>query len=76
MQSFELIHVLVTFIYNIQFLISWYFHLVFNARFYLIKRVLILILKCNWEVLLSFRPRWKYSIYWNTRDRFRCICCV
>jgi len=37
---------------------------------------LILILKFNWEVLLSFWPRWKYSIYWNARDRFRCIDCV
>jgi len=32
-----------------------------------------LILEFNWEV--SFWPRWKYSIYWNIRDRFQCIDC-
>jgi len=66
----------VIFIYNIQFLLNWYFHRVLNARFYLINIVLILILKFNREVLLSFWTRWKYSIYWNTRDRFWCIDCV
>jgi len=61
--------------YNIEFLLHWYFHLALNVRFYLINRVLILILEFNWEVLLSFWIRWKYSIYWNTRDRFQCIDC-
>jgi len=56
--------------YNIQFLLHLYFHLALNARFYLINRILILILEFNWEVLLSFWPRWKYSIYWNTSNKF------
>jgi len=41
--------------YNIKFLLHWYFHLALNARFYLINRVLILIIiEFNWKVLLSF----------------------
>jgi len=49
--------------YNVEFLLHWYFYLILNARFYLINRVLILILEFNLEVLLSFWIRWKHSIY-------------
>jgi len=34
--------------------LNWYFNLALNARFYLINRVLILILEFNWKLLLSF----------------------
>jgi len=63
--------------YNIQFLISFgIFHHTLITRFYLINRILILILGFNWKVFLGFWPRWEYSIYWNTRNTFRCNYCI